>query len=102
MIRERIALVPVFAAWSPFFRDGSNDQSASALLRQWPLRLLNRGSDSVIGSLTGKAIETQDCLDFSVLTDVRPMIHTLPLAQAEAAYKQMMESKARFRMLTMS
>jgi len=27
----------------------------------------------------GKTIETQDTLDFSVLTNVRPMIETLPL-----------------------
>ena len=32
------------------------------------------GGRSVIGSLTGRTIETQDALDFSVLTDVRPMI----------------------------
>jgi propanol-preferring alcohol dehydrogenase len=61
------------------------------------------GGRSVVGSLTGRAIETQDTLDFSVLTDVRPMIETLPLAKAEEAYKRMMDGKARFRMvLTMS
>jgi alcohol dehydrogenase, propanol-preferring len=61
------------------------------------------GGRSVIGSLTGRAIETQDTLDFSVLTDIRPMIETLPLAKAEEAYNRMKESKARFRMvLTMS
>ncbi|HEY2497807.1 MAG TPA: alcohol dehydrogenase [Candidatus Angelobacter sp.] len=61
------------------------------------------GGRSVIGSLTGRAIETQDTLDFSVLTDVRPMIETLPLARAEEAYKRMMAGDARFRMvLTMS
>src|SRR6266849_2785779 len=61
------------------------------------------GGRSVVGSLTGRAIETQDTLDFSVLTDVRPIIETLPLAKAEEAYKRMMEGKARFRMvLTMT
>ena len=61
------------------------------------------GGRSVVGSLTGRAIETQDTLDFSVLTDVRPMIETLPLAKAEEAYKRMMEGKARFRIvLTMA
>jgi alcohol dehydrogenase, propanol-preferring len=61
------------------------------------------GGRSVLGSLTGRAIETQDTLDFSVLADVRPMIETLPLAKAEEAYKRMMAGKARFRMvLTMS
>jgi D-arabinose 1-dehydrogenase-like Zn-dependent alcohol dehydrogenase len=57
------------------------------------------GGRSVIGSLTGRAIETQDTLDFSVLTDVRPMIETLPLAKAEEAYRRMMSSEARFRMV---
>jgi alcohol dehydrogenase, propanol-preferring len=61
------------------------------------------GGRSVLGSLTGRAIETQDTLDFSVLADVRPMIETLPLAKAEEAYKRMMAGKARFRMvLTMT
>jgi propanol-preferring alcohol dehydrogenase len=61
------------------------------------------GGRSVIGSLTGRAIETQDTLDFSVLTDVRPMIETLPLSRAEDAYKRMMSGDARFRVvLTMT
>jgi propanol-preferring alcohol dehydrogenase len=61
------------------------------------------GGRSVVGSLTGRAIETQDALDFSVLAEVRPMIETLPLERAEEAYKGMMAGKARFRMvLTMA
>src|SRR5271165_5253027 len=61
------------------------------------------GGRSVVGSLTGRAIETQDTLNFSVLTDVRPMIETLPLVKAEEAYKRMMGGNARFRMvLTMA
>src|SRR6202521_6206939 len=61
------------------------------------------GGRSVIGSLTGRAIEMQDTLDFSVLTDVRPMIETLPLSKAEEAYKRMMSGDARFRVvLTMT
>ena len=54
---------------------------------------------SVVGSLTGRAVEVQDTLDFSVLTDVAPMIETLPLARAEEAYNRMMTGKARFRMV---
>jgi propanol-preferring alcohol dehydrogenase len=57
------------------------------------------GGRSVVGSLTGRAIETQDALDFSVLADVRPMIETLPIERAEEAYKGMMAGKARFRMV---
>jgi alcohol dehydrogenase, propanol-preferring len=57
------------------------------------------GGRSVVGSLTGRAIETQDALDFSVLTEVRPIIETMPLAQAAEAYQRMMDGKAHFRMV---
>jgi propanol-preferring alcohol dehydrogenase len=57
------------------------------------------GGRSIYGSLTGKAIETQDTLEFSVLQNVRPMIETLPLEQAADAYARMMQGKARFRMV---
>ena len=57
------------------------------------------GGRTVSGSLTGKAIETQDTLDFSVLAGVRPMIEVMPLASAPEAYARMMAGKARFRMV---
>jgi D-arabinose 1-dehydrogenase-like Zn-dependent alcohol dehydrogenase len=61
------------------------------------------GGRSIHGSLTGKAIDTQDTLEFSVLQNVRPMIETASLDQAASAYARMMEGKARFRMvLTMA
>ncbi len=61
------------------------------------------GERSIIGSLTGKAIDNQDTLDFSVLQNVRPMIETLPLEKAADAYAKMMAGEARFRMvLTMT
>jgi D-arabinose 1-dehydrogenase-like Zn-dependent alcohol dehydrogenase len=42
-------------------------------------------------------------VSFSVLTGVRPLIETVPLAEAQAAYDKMMAGDARFRMvLTMS
>lgn len=57
------------------------------------------GERSVVGSLTGKAIDNQDTLEFSVLQGIRPMIETVPLEQAEDAYHKMMTGKARFRMV---
>ncbi len=61
------------------------------------------GERSILGSLTGKAIDNQDTLDFSVLQNVRPMIETVPLESAAEAYAKMMAGKARFRMvLTMT
>src|SRR6202048_3690326 len=61
------------------------------------------GGRSVIGSLTGRAIETKDTPHFCALTHIRPMIETLPLEKAEEAYLRMMSGNARFRMvLTMT
>jgi len=61
------------------------------------------GGRSIHGSLTGSAIDNQDTINFCVLQNIRPMTETIPLEQAPEAYKQMMEGKARFRMvLTMS
>jgi propanol-preferring alcohol dehydrogenase len=57
------------------------------------------GGRAVLGSLTGRAIEAQDTLDFSVVNDVRPMIEVVPLAAAEQAYQRMISGKARFRMV---
>jgi propanol-preferring alcohol dehydrogenase len=55
------------------------------------------GERSIIGSLTGKAIDNQDTLDFSILQNIRPMIETFPLEQAPDAYARMMQGKVRFR-----
>lgn len=61
------------------------------------------GERSIVGSLTGKAIDIRDTLEFSVLQNVRPMIETVPFEQATEAYAKMMAGKARFRMvLTMN
>ena len=57
------------------------------------------GGRSIHGSLTGKAIDNQDTLDFSVLQNIRPMIETAPLEQAADAYARMLSGKARFRMV---
>ena len=57
------------------------------------------GGRSIYGSLTGKAIDNQDTLEFSVLQNVRPMIETVPLEQAADAYARMIQGKARFRMV---
>ena len=57
------------------------------------------GERSIIGSLTGKAIDNQDTLDFSMLQNVRPMIETVRLERAAEAYAKMMAGKARFRMV---
>jgi len=57
------------------------------------------GGRSIYGSLTGTQIDAEDTLAFSVLENIRPMIETVPLEQADDAYARMMQGKARFRMV---
>ena len=67
-----------------------------------PLQLIF-GSKSVRGWASGTARDSQDTLEFSVISGVRPMIERYPLEKAAEAYQQMISGKARFRVvLTMS
>lgn len=63
-----------------------------------PLQLIG-ASRSVVGHAAGTAIDSQDTLAFSVLSGVRPIIETMPLARAPEAYARMMRGDARFRMV---
>ena len=51
------------------------------------------------GHASGTARDSEDTLNFSVLSGVRPMIETLPLERAGEAYAKMMDNQARFRMV---
>lgn len=62
---------------------------------------LRFGSRVVEGALTGDPATGDAALKFSVLSKVAPMIETVPLAQAPAAYAKMMAGEARFRMVLM-
>jgi D-arabinose 1-dehydrogenase-like Zn-dependent alcohol dehydrogenase len=67
-----------------------------------PLQLIG-ASRSVVGHAAGASIDSQDTLEFSALSGVRPMIETMPLSRAPEAYARMMRAEARFRMvLTMA
>lgn len=67
-----------------------------------PLQLIS-GSKSVRGWASGMAKDSQDTLEFSSLSGVRPMIERYPLAEAAEAYDQMISGRARFRVvLTMA
>ncbi len=57
------------------------------------------GRKGVVGWPSGTSIESEDTLKFSVLTNVRPMIETMPLERAPEAYDRMMSGEARFRMV---
>jgi len=56
-------------------------------------------STSVQGHASGTSQDSEDTLWFSALTGVRPMIETVPLSEAQAAYDKMMNGDARFRMV---
>ncbi|WHX64566.1 alcohol dehydrogenase [Peribacillus frigoritolerans] len=56
-----------------------------------------KGPNTVRGSFTGQAKEIQEAVNFSILTDVRPMIETFPLERANEAYDKMMAASTRFR-----
>ena len=58
---------------------------------------------SVQGWASGTAKDSEETMQFSVLTGVRPMIERYPLAKAAEAYERMISGKARFRVvLTMN
>ncbi|BBX38238.1 alcohol dehydrogenase [Mycolicibacterium mageritense DSM 44476 = CIP 104973] len=57
------------------------------------------GGRSIIGSLTGSAIENEDNLAFSAATGVTPMVEVMPFDEAPKAYDRMMSGQARFRVV---
>ena len=67
-----------------------------------PIQLI-QGSKVLRGWASGTARDSQDTLEFSAFSGVRPMIERYPLEKAADAYTQMISGKARFRVvLTMS
>jgi D-arabinose 1-dehydrogenase-like Zn-dependent alcohol dehydrogenase len=63
-----------------------------------PLQLIS-GSKSIRGWASGTARDSQDALEFSALSGVRPMIERYPLEKAAEAYDQMISGRARFRVV---
>ena len=63
-----------------------------------PLILIG-GRRAIKGWYSGTAIDSQDTLDFSVLTGVRSRNEIYPLAKVAEAYDRMMSGKARFRVV---
>jgi len=54
---------------------------------------------SLLGSITGTPYENEKALGFSVLTDVRPRIETMPLERAFEAYQKLKSGDVKFRMV---
>jgi alcohol dehydrogenase, propanol-preferring len=57
------------------------------------------GGRSIVGSLTGSAIENEDNLAFSQAHRIAPMIESMPFAATPDAYERMMSGRARFRVV---
>ena len=57
------------------------------------------GRRSVAGWYSGTAKDSQDTLEFSAPTGVRPMIEKYPLSRVAEAYEQMHSGKVRFRVV---
>jgi alcohol dehydrogenase/propanol-preferring alcohol dehydrogenase len=64
-----------------------------------PAAMLIDGSRTIIGHASGTSQDSEDTLRFSVLSNVRPMIETMPLEQAAQGYHKMLSGNARFRMV---
>lgn len=52
---------------------------------------------SIAGWPSGTSKDSEDAMNFSALTGVRPMIETFPLERAAEAYEHMLTNKVRFR-----
>jgi D-arabinose 1-dehydrogenase-like Zn-dependent alcohol dehydrogenase len=65
-------------------------------LRISPAQLI-RGRHSIQGWPSGHARDSEDTLEFSALTGVRPMVETFPLEDAGKAFDRMIKNHARFR-----
>ena len=48
---------------------------------------------------SGPSIDSEDTMNFSAMTGVRPMTETFPLEKAQEAYDRMMSNQARFRVV---
>ena len=66
------------------------------VINPFPLLL---GRRTVAGWPSGTGMDSEDTLNFSALTGVKPMIETYPLEKAEEAYDRMMSGAARFRVV---
>jgi D-arabinose 1-dehydrogenase-like Zn-dependent alcohol dehydrogenase len=66
---------------------------------QVPMLPLIFARQSIMGWPSGTSMDSQDTMDFSVLTGVRSMNEVFPLERAAEAYERMMSGKARFRVV---
>jgi len=63
-----------------------------------PLQLIT-GERGIHGSAVGTPTDSEETMNFAVLTGARPIIETYPLERAEEAYARMLSGKAEFRVV---
>ncbi len=63
-----------------------------------PIQLI-MGTKAIQGWASGIATDSEDTMQFSALSGVRPMIEKYPLEKAAEAYDQMISGRARFRVV---
>jgi D-arabinose 1-dehydrogenase-like Zn-dependent alcohol dehydrogenase len=63
-----------------------------------PIQLI-MGRKSLQGWPSGTSADSEDTLNFAVLTGVRPMIEKFPLDRAPEAYERMISGKAEYRVV---
>lgn len=63
-----------------------------------PIQVIT-GRKAIQGWASGTAKDSEDTMQFSALSGVRPMIERFPLEKAAEAYEQMISGKARFRVV---
>ncbi len=57
------------------------------------------GHRSIVGWPSGTGMDSEDTLNFSALTGIKPMTETYPLEKAAEAFDRMLSGKARFRVV---
>lgn len=72
--------------------------AGSESLNVTPIQLI-MGTKAVQGWASGTAMDSEDTMQFSALTGVRPMIEKFPLEKAAEAYEQMISGRVRFRVV---
>ena len=63
-----------------------------------PVQLIG-GAKTLQGWPSGTSADSEDTLNFSVLTGVRPMIEKYPLARAAEGFERMISGKAKYRVV---
>src|ERR1019366_3531481 len=67
--------------------------AASMEPMQIPPVMLIGGSKAIVGHASGHSGDSEDTLDFSALSGVRPMIETFPLERATEGYERMLSGE---------